>query len=195
MIFSIPVKDQINFINDGDLKQPIVTAVDPVRGAQIPKITIVEFGDYACAACKTMDNNLSRALVEFSGDLAVVWKDLPNETKHPQSKKAAIAARCAGKQNRFWDYHDAIMKGAGIDDESLAAIAQSLTLKTGEFNRCLQSSEPDLIVTRSYDEGIALRIAATPTIFIGEERITGGLSYDELVDFIRSELAKVNSSK
>jgi protein-disulfide isomerase len=179
-------------IEPGSMSEPTVTFVNPSRGAADAKVTIVEFGDFECDACKELAANLEVALRTFPDDLRVVWKDMPNEDAHPLATPAAIAAHCADRQGKFWEYHDQLFERQSyLSEDEFAKIAVELSLDTEAWQKCYDARDTLPIVRKDFEEGLALGLVATPTIYIGAESRTGALSVEQLTQLIREKLAGI----
>ena len=92
----------------------VITTGAPIRGTDKAQITIVKFEDFQCPYCKTVQPIFADVLKRYSGKLRMVHKDLPLEAIHPQARQAAEAARCAGAQGKFWEYHDRVYRLAEV---------------------------------------------------------------------------------
>lgn len=168
---------------------PTITFVNPKKGAAEPKVTIVEFGDFQCQPCKDLADNLD-VLLRTVPEAQIVWKDLPNESAHELAVPAAMAARCAANQGKFWEYHDALYeRQIFITETTLSSLAVEIGLDADKFKTCFDNQETLPLVRKDYEEAMALAITATPTIFIGEERVTGLLTADELIALVREQLS------
>lgn len=176
---------------DATLGSPVVTFIDPKRGNPQGKISIVEFSDYECVYCREVEPILNAALRKYP-QLQLVWKDLPNQTQHLQSLPAAIAARCAGRQGKFWEYHDALFTNQEwLSADLYPQLAERLGLNVTKFQACIDGGEETALVKRNVDEAIALGIDATPYFFIGETRISGAVKPAELaaiLDRLQAEI-------
>lgn len=168
--------------------EPMITFVNPRKGAANPKVTLVVFGDFQCQPCKELAENLD-AMLKSIPEAQVVWKDLPNESAHELAAPAAMAARCAASQNKFWEYHDTLFdRQVFLTDTSFVTLAGELGLDTEKFSACFDSKDTLPLVRKDFEEGQALSITATPTIFIGNERMTGLLSVEELVSWAEEKI-------
>ncbi len=169
--------------------RPVVTSTDPVRGNPAAPLAIVEFGDFLCAPCAETDSALQKFLADHPGKVKLVWKDFPNTRTHPLAQKAAEAARCAGAQNKFWEYHDLLFKNQdSLTETSLIQFARELNLNITDFQTCTESGQTTDLVNRSFKEGLLLRVDATPYFFIGERRFSGAVSEEELKNAISPTL-------
>ena len=90
---------------------PFVSELDdghaPAKGSTKPVITIVEFSDFECPFCREVQGTLNQVVQSYGNEVRLIFKHLPLEG-HRNSLPAARAAYCAGEQDRFWPYHDAL---------------------------------------------------------------------------------------
>lgn len=169
------------------LSAPTVSIADPQIGAENPTVTIIEFADFSCDACKTSSTTLAQLLNTYPDDVRIVWKDFPNETKDAEATIAAVAARCAAEQGAFWQYHDELYsRQSQLSSTTYANIAEALELNTTAFNTCLTNSKTLPLVRKSFEEGLALSITATPTLFINGERSVGAVNLNDLEQLVKS---------
>jgi protein-disulfide isomerase len=171
------------------LTRPTATYVNPSRGPADATVVLVTFGDFQCGACRELAANLETAMRAFPDSVRTVWKDMPNEEAHPLAVRAAVAAHCADRQGKFWEYHDALFaRQSYLSEEELSLAAAEIGLDAEPFARCLESNDTLAVVRRDFDEGRALGIVATPTVFLGDESYSGALSVDALTELIQKEL-------
>jgi protein-disulfide isomerase len=180
-VFSVQVKDNVTYTDEKKPTEPEITIADPSLGPGSAPVTIVNYGDYSCPSCARLEVTLQELRSEYGDALRIVWKDMPNTSQHPEALNAAIAARCAGEQKKFWEYHSLLMANQSLFGAELyPALAAQLKLKERPFARCLENQETAPLVERTYNEGVLLNVTATPTIFINGERFTGGMTNAEL---------------
>ena len=162
------------------LGSPTVTFIDPRRGNVHGTIPLVEFGDYQCQFCKDMEPSLNAVLAEHP-NLTLIWKDLPNSVIHNEAQNAALAARCAGRQGKFWEYHDLLFANqGGLGTALYPRLAEQIGLAAGKFAACLKDQEEKPIVLRNIDEAIALGVDGTPYFFLGSLRFSGQVRAEDL---------------
>ena len=184
-----PESDEQTTTQETLLTEPTVSFVNPKKGALEPKVTLIEFGDFECAACKTVANAIDIVL-RTEPSVQVVWKNLPNESAHELATPAAIAAHCAYDQGTFWEFHDELYsRQTFLSEDQFFQIAQELELDTAAFENCYLARETLPLVKKDFDEALALGLTATPTIFIGEERFVGSVSSQELLTAVRQALS------
>ena len=86
--------------------------------------------------------------------------------------RSAEAARCAGDQNKFWEYHDYLYSHqngenqGNFSDIHLKDFSKLLGLNTLEFTQCLDSNKYAQAVTDSKAGGSAAGVSGTPKGFI-----------------------------
>jgi len=172
-----------------DISSPSVTVVNPTKGAEDPIVQIIEFGDFQCPHCAQLAKDLDTVTETFPGKVQIVWKDMPNTSTHPQAQQAAIAAHCAKRQGQFWAYHDQLFDQQNLLSESTyRSIAQDLELDMSQFSQCLETQNTLPVVRRDLEEALALELNATPTLFIGDKRLVGQISRQEIMGLVRQEI-------
>lgn len=85
----------------------------PVLGQESAKVTLVEFSDYQCPFCGRFYSQTEGQIKKEYTDKGLVkfyYRDFPLSQIHPGAQKAAEAARCAGDQNKYWEYHDLVFQ-------------------------------------------------------------------------------------
>lgn len=178
------------------LARPTVVFGTPARlvpgSSQVPgsnniALTIVEFGDFRCAACALTEEPLAKVLADYPGQVRLAWKDFPNEGAHPGATDAATAARCAADQDRFWEFHDLLLSRQ--NDSRYVEMAAELGLDADAFSGCLERKDTRPAVQRDLEEGLRLSVDAAPYFFIGARRVSGALTESQFRAIIDAELA------
>jgi protein-disulfide isomerase len=160
-----------------------------LRGDPNAIVTIVEFADYQCPFCKQSETTLNNLLKKYPGQVRVAFRDFPLSSIHPYAEEAAEASRCAGKQGKYWEFHDAMFADqAKLDQAQLKATAQTLGLDENAFQSCLQSGEYKTQVLRDQQDGIKAGISSTPGFFINGIPLTGAQADDAFQKIIDDEL-------
>ncbi len=168
--------------------QPTLQAGDFVRGDQSAPVKIFEFSDFSCPYCATMASTLTAALAKHK-DVALVWRDFPVVSVHPNALDADIAANCAGAQGKFWEYHDQLFANqSSFSRDYYMTLASQLSLKTEAFSACLDGQTPLPSIEQHINEGNSLGIDGTPYLFVDDQRISGQLSAEELEQVIQQHL-------
>ena len=95
----------------------------PIRGPKVAPVTIVEYSDFHCPYCRRVQPTLLQLLAKYPTQVRLIYKHLPLDNLHPQARKFAEASWCAGEQNRFWQFHDAVYAEANPMGAPLSALA------------------------------------------------------------------------
>ena len=172
------------------LKYNITTAGFPSIGPANAPIVIVEFSDYQCPYCTQWhDTTYKPLLAAYPGKIRLVYRNYPLPF-HQNAFMSAEAAECAGDQNAYWQYHDALFAnndqlnnqaGTVVDNSFYVNLASGLSLDTTAFSTCLttgkykQAVQSDLDYANSLpaDSDGSAAISGTPTFFINGYRIVG----------------------
>ena len=164
------------------------------KGPEDAPITIVEFADFECGFCARAGDVLSQVTARFPGKIRVIYRDFPLGF-HQNAKPAAVAARCAGAQGKFWEMHDALFAQQGALGESLyLSEARRLSLDIEPYERCLQNPERAAEVDRDFSEGQAVGVSGTPAFFINGVELSGAQPPEAFVALIQRELERLKSA-
>lgn len=94
---------------DAKIKLKPVSADDHIRGDKNARILLVEYSDIQCPYCKRFHPTVNRALSDYNGQIAWVYRHFPLEGLHPLARPAAEATECAasmGGEDAFWKMLD-----------------------------------------------------------------------------------------
>jgi protein-disulfide isomerase len=163
----------------------------PVWGNENAPITLVEFSDYQCPYCKQWyDEVLARLMAEYPDKLRFVYQDFPLASIHEEAVGAAAAARCAGEQDKYWEYHNALFdRTYGLGGDSYEKYAQDLGLDMTAFISCVTEGRYRQEITDGIQEASKLGVRSTPTFFLNGIPIEGALPYTFFKQVIDLELA------
>lgn len=169
-------KPQFDF--SGALR-PTAYRESPTKGATDPKAVMYEYADFNCPHCAEFQSVISRVLAKHPDQVRLVWKDFPFLSQ--ASRDAAVAARCAGEQGKFWEYHDWLFSNQGeVSSSALLQGADALALDGERFTACLEDDTIQTLVERDFAEGRALGIDQTPTLVIGDVAVVGTQTFEEV---------------
>ena len=107
------------------------------------------------------------------GTLRLEWRDFPYLGQ--ESVNAAVAARAAQAQGRFWEYHDLLYENqsGGFSDERLVELAREAGLDVERFRSDLASRRYEEAVAQDFQKGQQAGISGTPTFIINGEVLAG----------------------
>jgi len=163
----------------------------PALGTEDAPVVIVEFSDFQCPFCARWHQEVWPQISEtYQGNVRLVYRDFPLVQAHPYAQDAAIAARCAGQQELYWEFHGLLFEGEmEINDLAFDAFATRLELDQSAFDKCL--ADPDMLrqVQNDLNLGEMVGIDGTPTFFINGYRIKGAQPFEEFQKVIDSILA------
>lgn len=148
---------------------------DPARGSIAKNaVVIIEFGDFNCPTCQETEPELKRALQQSSYPARLIWRDLPIISQgDPNAMVAAVAGRCAKAQGKFWELHDAMLASGALTFESIRSLARGAQINPTTFEECLTKAKDLQAIGNDVAEARAHRINSAPTIFVGNEVLTG----------------------
>ena len=82
-----------------------------------------------------------------------------------------MAADAAGRQNKFWDFHDALFQ-IQLNERAIDGIAGLLELNLEQWNEDRRSVEARTHVERNVESAVQAGVDATPTLFLNGRRIS-----------------------
>ena len=158
-------------------RQDVALGDAPVRGSRNAPVMIVEFADYQCPYCQQMHPELKILQQELAGKVAVAFKDFPL-AMHANAEKGAEAARCAGEQGKYWDFHDTLFHNSDhLEVAQIKQYARDLKLNQANFEACLDSGKEAAAVQKDLAQGRQLGVRATPSFFFNGRLFTGAMDY------------------
>lgn len=160
-------------------------------------LVLIEYADYRCPFCGAFARETLPLLVDEyvdAGLLRVEWRDLP--VFGEESFNGAVAARAAGEQGRFWEFHAAVFANEDpghqpLPRERLLELAAEVDVPDlAAFEAALD--DPALIqaVAADAQEAQSLGIRSTPTFIVGQEPVVGAQPADAFRQVIEAELAR-----
>ncbi|MFA6304257.1 MAG: thioredoxin domain-containing protein [Patescibacteria group bacterium] len=171
--------------SEPSLTEPITRATDPTLGNADAKNKIVVYSDFQCPYCATAMQVLAQLLKQHPIDLLITWKDFPNPD-HPQAQGAAVVARCAAAQNKFWDFHDYLYANQDQLGPSLyPQIVASLKMDLNTFNQCNDNQIGLPLVEENFTEAMGLRLDGTPYLFVNNQKYVGAINVAELEKMLK----------
>jgi protein-disulfide isomerase len=140
-------------------------------GSANPKITIVEFGDFACPYCKKSFPKMREISVKYKDNVKVIFRDMPLQEN---SLVLAMAGRCAGEQGLFWLMHDKLFQNQGVKSaDELTELANQIGADISRFKNCLNSSKYIKQIQKDLSDGQYLGVRGTPTWFVNGVKVEG----------------------
>ncbi len=145
------------------------------NGPESAPITIVEFSDFQCPACRAAQPLVKQMLAEYPEKVRLVYRHFPLDNSHRNARTAAQAAEVAASYGKFWEFHDKLFEtqetwGDLTDktkvQETFAEYAAQLEIDKTEFLSKIESQEVIDAVQADAAAATALQVNATPTFFV-----------------------------
>ena len=177
----------------GRLAVPRRQVDDPLAlGPVDAPVVVAEWGDFQCPFCRLFSTNTEPTLLAryvATGKVRLEWHDYAY--LGPESVIAARAARAAGRQGKFWPFHDVLYReqprenSGAVTEASLSAQAQRLGLDVTRFRADL--ADPALARAVADDQAAGTRIGVTgvPSFVIGDQLIFGAqptATFEQAID-------------
>lgn len=156
------------------------------QGSATATVTIVEFVDFECPACRAFYPEFQKVQKQLGSRLRYAYRMFPLPI-HEHSFDAALAAECAKKQGMFYPYASLLMEEEGLDRNALVRRAAELRLNMDEYMACLNGTEGKDAVRKDLEDGGTLGVNSTPTIFVNDTMIQGLPTADQLMQVINGK--------
>lgn len=165
---------------------PIDIQGRPFFGNEQAKIVVVEFSDFECPYCKKAAATLKPILSQYQDQVKFVFMNYPLDAScnkelpralHQRACAVAYASYCAGKQDKFWEYHDkAFARQPKYQQASLENIAEKLKLDMEQFKACMNSEEAQQAIQADLQQGSAAKVQGTPTVYVNGRKFQPWMS-------------------
>lgn len=186
-----------------DAREKLKGVTGPVHGPANAEITIVEFGDLECPACKAAQPNITK-LMEEEPKARLIFQNYPLEQIHKWALPAAKYLDCLGRQNNeaVWKFIATVYDHqAEVNEQNVETMLKGYVKDSGgdpdAVAACAAKPETEKRVRESMALGEKLDVSSTPTFFINGRRLVGFSSnstpYDavkSMVDFDLANLGK-----
>lgn len=165
---------------------------DYYLGPKNARLTIIEFGDFACPYCQASYQIVNDIAQKYPTQVKIVFRDLP---LHSNSSQLALAARCAGEQGRFWEMYNQLFSNqvsltASSEDDTtlLEGLAAKIGLKKSQYDQCFQNKKYLNSIAVDFQDAQSLNIQGTPTWFFNNKMVTGAIPEDGFIQIINNLL-------
>lgn len=144
---------------------------DPIKGNEDAPVTVVEFSDYQCPFCRRnhmqVFPELEKEYID-TGKVRYVFRDYPLAF-HNKAVPAAVAANCAGEQDKYWEMNNYLFKDqSNLDEPAFLKFAEENKLDVSKFKACLDSEDQKKEVDKDFQDGQKYGVRGTPSFFVGK---------------------------
>jgi protein-disulfide isomerase len=176
-----------------ELRVRVDVAGAPARGPADAPVTIVEFADFQCPFCVRAEETLEQLRHDYPREVRFVWRDLPLAFQD-QAQPAALAARAAAAQGKFWAMHDRLYAAptGTLGPERFEQDATELGLDTKRFRAALDAKQAKAGIDADGLAALKAGATGTPTFFINGKRLVGAQPYDAFKARVDAELKIAN---
>lgn len=144
---------------------------DDGMGSLEAKVAIVEFSDFQCPYCRRFHEQTFPQIEETyieTGRVRYFFRDFPLEQIHHEAVAAAVAAKCSGRQNKYWEMHHALFSQQGrLGPELFAELARDLGLDLEAFQTCMGDPAREEEVMEDLAFGQSIGVRGTPHFLVG----------------------------
>ena len=206
-VLGTAVSDPIEVEGLDDMQVLAELAQGVSSGDTAAAVTIIEFGDYQCPGCGgfalSVKPQLDLTFVQ-TGRAQFVFYDFPLIAIHAHAFLAARAARCAGDEGQYWEYHQQLFRNQSSWSGRQSAVGaflgygEALGFDQDAFEGCLKSDKYADVVTANMRLGAELGISGTPTVLIeaqGQLRPVIGVDFQSIEEAIESVLEDVGAAR
>ena len=148
-------------------------AGSPVKGDPDAPVAIVEFSDFQCPYCASLQPLLAALLEKYPGRVKLVYKHFPLDF-HQNARPAALASIAAGEQGKFWELHDLLFENQkALDAAGIESYAQRLGLDVERFKRDLADKRAayEERVETDLAQGREAGVRGTPTVYVAGRKV------------------------
>ncbi|MGH6619362.1 MAG: DsbA family protein [Alphaproteobacteria bacterium] len=154
----------------------------PVTGNPKGDVTIVEFFDYQCGYCKRAMQTVLEVQKE-DPSVRIAWKELP--ILGPASEFAARAAMAAKRQDKYLDFHVAVMGNRGpLTPDTVFQLAKKAGISVDRLKRDMADPAIEKYLQDTLQLAQQLGINGTPGFVIGGKLVPGAIEKDQLKELI-----------
>ena len=162
-------------------QQKLVFGAAHITGNENAPVTIVEFSDFQCPACRSATATLDGVLEKHEGEIKFIYRHFPLTSIHKNAMAASIASEAAGEQGKFWEYSKALFdkqdawEKLGNPQDLFINLAKEVGVADlDKFkNEIGKQARRDLILA-DMSLGNQLGVDATPTFFVNGNKVSAG---------------------
>ncbi|HOZ53284.1 MAG TPA: thioredoxin domain-containing protein [bacterium] len=151
--------------------------------------TVVVFSDFNCPYCQKSSDTVTKLAVKYGNKIKIIVRDYPVIGEN--SLELAMAARCAGEQDKYWPMYYKLFELQGqFTTSDLTSIAQAISVNDlNKFSQCLHDEKYKTNIIKDASDAQFLKIEGTPAWFInGEKAGEGNIPFEAWTSFLDNYL-------
>lgn len=171
-----------------------VTKDDWVKGNRNARYALVEYSDIDCPFCVRFHPTAQKLVTERKDDFMWVYRHFPLDALHPNARRKAEAAECAGKvggNDKFWAFLDeAVAQGSSVGPDKMADIAAKVGVNQASFKSCYDGNQTKDLVVADETSGTKAGVQGTPGNILLDTQtgktvvVPGAVPYETLLTYI-----------
>lgn len=171
----------------------------PTLGPDDALVRLVEFSDFECPYCATFAQTADYLSQKYPDTLQITFRNYPLPF-HKQARRVAEMAVCAHAQRKFWEFSNLAFARQNsfhknFNEEALINLAEDAGLNGDEARDCLHSAFASTSVDQDLEDGQALKLRGTPTVYINEQEYDGRLDPESLERVIERILKDIREDQ
>jgi protein-disulfide isomerase len=151
----------------------------PVHGAADASVTVVEFGDLECPACKAAQPNINK-LMQEEPKAKLIFQNFPLESVHKWALLGSKYVECLSQEHSdsVWKFINTVYEHQGeitadTAETALKGFAKDSGADPAAIAACVAKPETEKRVRESLALGAKLGVTSTPTFFINGRKVVG----------------------
>lgn len=154
------------------------------KGRRDAPVVLIEYADFQCPFCGRFARETEPRLIRDyvrNGTLRIEWRNFPVFGR--ESERAALAAWAAGRQKKFWDFHELLYSrprernsGTYAKDALVGFARRAGVPDLKKFRLDMDSPAARKALARDREEGYGLGVTSTPAFLVNNTPILGAQS-------------------
>lgn len=171
-----------------------VVEADIMKGNPDAKLTLVEYSDFQCPACRAQHQAIRKIWPTIKGSVRFVYRHFPLSNIHPHAITAAHYSEAAARQGKFWELHDMFFdrqhqwSRVGDIKPVFDGYIAELKLDKEQFDKDLVSDTLRDKVSADIQSARKAYAASTPTMFLNGKLLRDVREPDKLLAVIRQAI-------
>jgi predicted DsbA family dithiol-disulfide isomerase len=189
LVSELTAKSEVRILLDPPRLNEAFDPAAPARGAKDAPVTIVEFSDFQCPYCSRSYATMKQLMERYPTQVKWVFRDFPLPI-HQDAQPAAVAARCAAEQNKFWEMHDLLFQNQrDLSAAALTRYGTDVGLKAEAYAACRAAGKAGEGIQKDLEAGQEFGVTGTPAFFINGRFLNGARPIESFTQIIDEELA------